>query len=233
MDSYYRVLGVAEDVSFETIRAAYRGLAILIHPDKNPDPGATQAFQRLVHAWDILKDDKTRRAYDRQLKAEKKKYEHPSSSPFTWDSAKPASPAKPAGPAKPANPASWTRKHIRHDEYEERVFSHQWTQLTSKCRPPKPRPANPLRTDNDIIEAQVELQAMKEEYQTKLKSVANILKSKYMKYNMERSDEQVMQAAEVDLDVVQCLWRINNFEDAINKRFAERVAECTEEKMEH
>ena len=141
MDTYYRVLGVTEDASFKTMKAAYRHLAILLHPDKNPAPSATEAFQRLVHAWDILKDDKTRGAYNNQLKAAKQKHQPPAwnsctsdpftSNPFTSNTAYPSNP-------------NWTRKHTRHDDYEERVFSHQWTPLTSHCRPPKPPPTNPL-----------------------------------------------------------------------------------------
>jgi molecular chaperone DnaJ len=62
----YEILGVAKEASGEEIKRAYRKLAMQFHPDRNPgDAVAEQKFKDLAHAYDILKDDQKRAAYDR------------------------------------------------------------------------------------------------------------------------------------------------------------------------
>jgi len=46
------------------VRAAYRALAQELHPDKNRSPGATQKFQDLQRAYDVLSDGAKRASYD-------------------------------------------------------------------------------------------------------------------------------------------------------------------------
>jgi curved DNA-binding protein CbpA len=64
-DDYYSILEVSQLASLDTIREAYKRLALRFHPDKNRDVGATRDFQRLVVAWETLKDEERRRVYDR------------------------------------------------------------------------------------------------------------------------------------------------------------------------
>jgi len=62
----YELLGVAKGASGEDIKRAYRKLAMQYHPDRNPgDAVAEQKFKDISHAYDILKDDQKRAAYDR------------------------------------------------------------------------------------------------------------------------------------------------------------------------
>src|ERR1700761_1470473 len=62
----YETLGVAKGASGEDIKRAYRKLAMQFHPDRNPgDAAAEQKFKDVSHAYDILKDDQKRAAYDR------------------------------------------------------------------------------------------------------------------------------------------------------------------------
>src|SRR5258708_34750293 len=62
----YETLGVSKGSSAEDIKRAYRKLAMQFHPDRNPgDAVAEQKFKDLSHAYDILKDDQKRAAYDR------------------------------------------------------------------------------------------------------------------------------------------------------------------------
>lgn len=49
------------------IKRAYRRLAVLYHPDKNPDPRAQALFQEINEAYDVLGDAEKRRAYDLNL----------------------------------------------------------------------------------------------------------------------------------------------------------------------
>lgn len=62
---YYRVLGVPNDASDEDIKKAYRKLARKHHPDLNPDDAeASQKFQQINEANEILTDPEKRKKYD-------------------------------------------------------------------------------------------------------------------------------------------------------------------------
>jgi len=60
----YEVLGVSRDATNEDIKKAYRSLAIRYHPDKNKEPNATQKFQDISVAYEILSDPEKRKKYD-------------------------------------------------------------------------------------------------------------------------------------------------------------------------
>ncbi|KAK1220946.1 mdj1 protein precursor [Marasmius sp. AFHP31] len=60
----YDVLGVKRDASAAEIKKTYFGLARKYHPDTNPDKNAREKFQEIQDAYDVLKDDSKRKAYD-------------------------------------------------------------------------------------------------------------------------------------------------------------------------
>jgi molecular chaperone DnaJ len=63
---YYDVLGVSKSADAEELKRSYRKLAMQFHPDRNPgDKTAEQKFKDLNEAYDVLKDDQKRAAYDR------------------------------------------------------------------------------------------------------------------------------------------------------------------------
>lgn len=63
---YYATLGVTRDANAEDLKRAYRKLAMQYHPDRNPgDAKAELRFKELNEAYDVLKDDQKRGAYDR------------------------------------------------------------------------------------------------------------------------------------------------------------------------
>jgi molecular chaperone DnaJ len=63
---YYEMLGVARGASADELKKAYRRLAMQFHPDRNRgDKGAEQKFKEISEAYDVLKDDQKRAAYDR------------------------------------------------------------------------------------------------------------------------------------------------------------------------
>lgn len=63
---YYEILGVQKGASADEMKKAYRKMAMQYHPDKNPnDKTAEGKFKELNEAYDVLKDDQKRGAYDR------------------------------------------------------------------------------------------------------------------------------------------------------------------------
>ncbi|KAJ4476682.1 DnaJ protein [Lentinula aciculospora] len=60
----YEVLGVKRDASAADIKKTYFSLARKYHPDTNPDKTAQHKFLEIQEAYDVLKDDKKRAAYD-------------------------------------------------------------------------------------------------------------------------------------------------------------------------
>eukprot|EP00751_Fragilariopsis_kerguelensis_P049672 CAMPEP_0171049600 /NCGR_PEP_ID=MMETSP0736-20130129/51832_1 /TAXON_ID=186038 /ORGANISM="Fragilariopsis kerguelensis, Strain L26-C5" /LENGTH=727 /DNA_ID=CAMNT_0011502073 /DNA_START=41 /DNA_END=2225 /DNA_ORIENTATION=+ len=64
--TYYDLLGVTTNATQGAIKKAYYVKARKCHPDKNPgDPTAATRFQELGHAYQILANDQSRAAYDR------------------------------------------------------------------------------------------------------------------------------------------------------------------------
>ncbi len=63
---YYELLEVSKNASGEEIKHAFRKLAMKYHPDRNPgDKEAEQRFKEINEAYEILKDEQKRAAYDR------------------------------------------------------------------------------------------------------------------------------------------------------------------------
>ncbi|KAK8071964.1 J domain-containing protein C3E7.11c [Apiospora saccharicola] len=64
--AYYDALGVQPTATDIEIKKAYRKLAIIHHPDKNPnDPTAHEKFQNIGEAYQVLSDKDLRAAYDK------------------------------------------------------------------------------------------------------------------------------------------------------------------------
>ncbi|MCQ2741655.1 MAG: DnaJ domain-containing protein, partial [Alphaproteobacteria bacterium] len=61
---YYNILQVAEDADAEQIKLSYRELAKKWHPDYNQDNRATDVFQEISAAYEVLSNPQKRLEYD-------------------------------------------------------------------------------------------------------------------------------------------------------------------------
>lgn len=65
MKDYYEILGIPRDADTDTIKRAYRQLALQYHPDRNPAPDAEEKFKEATEAYEVLRDPEKRATYDR------------------------------------------------------------------------------------------------------------------------------------------------------------------------
>ena len=63
-EDHYDVLQVPGGAKTDEIRRNYLRISVRVHPDRNQDPNATQAFQRVSEAYAVLSDEEARRKYD-------------------------------------------------------------------------------------------------------------------------------------------------------------------------
>ncbi len=63
---YYEILEITRTSDKETIKKAYRKMALKYHPDRNPDDkNAEEQFKRINEAYEVLSDDSKRQIYDK------------------------------------------------------------------------------------------------------------------------------------------------------------------------
>ena len=62
---YYQMLDVPRDADKSDIKKAYRKLARRYHPDVNSEANAEEKFKEVNEAYEVLKDNDKRQAYDR------------------------------------------------------------------------------------------------------------------------------------------------------------------------
>jgi len=68
MKTHYDVLGLNKDATDQEIKKAYRKLAMKFHPDRNQNnPEATEKFQEISSAYQVLSDEDEKTKYDQEL----------------------------------------------------------------------------------------------------------------------------------------------------------------------
>jgi curved DNA-binding protein len=61
---YYATMGVPRTANADEIKKAYRKLARKYHPDVSKEPNAEEKFKAVQEAYEVLKDQQKRQAYD-------------------------------------------------------------------------------------------------------------------------------------------------------------------------
>ena len=67
MVNYYTILGLTRNATQDEIKSAYRNLCLKYHPDKCKLQNATQMFQTIEEAYEVLSDEEKRRIFDYTL----------------------------------------------------------------------------------------------------------------------------------------------------------------------
>lgn len=65
MVNYYDILGVTNNAGLSEIKAAFRALAKVYHPDKNPNE--KELFAKILKAYETLSDPSSKASYDYKL----------------------------------------------------------------------------------------------------------------------------------------------------------------------
>ena len=64
--TYYQILEVEKNASFDNIKKSYRKLSFLYHPDKNPSK--EEEFKKINEAYEVLSDPQRRQEYDTNIR---------------------------------------------------------------------------------------------------------------------------------------------------------------------
>jgi DnaJ-class molecular chaperone len=65
--THYDILGVSKEAEADEIKKAYRKLSLQFHPDRNPDPEATEKYKAINEAYEVLSDGQKREQYNMEL----------------------------------------------------------------------------------------------------------------------------------------------------------------------
>jgi DnaJ family protein B protein 4 len=65
--THYVLLGVSKEADTDEIKKSYRKLSLQYHPDRNPDPAATEKYKSINEAYEILSDPQKREQYNMEL----------------------------------------------------------------------------------------------------------------------------------------------------------------------
>lgn len=65
--THYEWLKIEKTASNDEIKQAYRSQSKIFHPDKNSDASATEDFQKIKAAYEVLIDPARREAYHLEL----------------------------------------------------------------------------------------------------------------------------------------------------------------------
>ena len=120
MTDYYAILGVTKTASDSEIKVAFRKLAKMYHPDKNPNnPNAKTIFEQVLKAYTVLTNPHARKRFDYSLSSHsdnKRKQQSPSNK----------------------NQKQWTftEEDLKKREYYKNYYKH--AKKKANTNPPQP-----------------------------------------------------------------------------------------------
>jgi curved DNA-binding protein CbpA len=123
LSTYYDILGISQLAGINEVKRAFRRLAKLYHPDKNP--GEKELFARILKAYETLVDPALRSAYDRKLSYQ----QHQNTSGQNTKS------------------KTWT---FEEKELRRRKYYEEHIKKFEKARPTYSRPESPKSTYNEF-----------------------------------------------------------------------------------
>lgn len=101
--THYEVLGVQRSATALQIKAAYRRLVLIHHPDRSADPRSAELFIRITEAYETLSEPLRRASYDRVLEIQESPKSTPPKKPKPQPSPHRSHPSAPQ-PAPTASP---------------------------------------------------------------------------------------------------------------------------------
>ncbi|KAL1890455.1 hypothetical protein Sste5346_008284 [Sporothrix stenoceras] len=148
-DDYYGILQVTPLACKEVVKAAYKALALLRHPDQNrdDDTDATRQFQLLSEAHEILSDDLRREAYDRDVypavRARQGQAWAPQPPPFSGPTQMPTAGSSPRARPQPSPRKPPPPQQQPQYGYQQPSRPRQPSTPRTTTRPDSPRPQEP------------------------------------------------------------------------------------------
>ncbi|KZO99253.1 DnaJ-domain-containing protein [Calocera viscosa TUFC12733] len=116
--THYEVLSLPNSATRSQIKARFYKLSKDLHPDLNPAKGTKERYLKVSEAYNVLGDERRRRAYDQSLRQTNTAYREPTTS---------------------TSYPSW----MHHELYRKRGATHAWERTR---RAPGPGPG-PFRAD--------------------------------------------------------------------------------------
>ncbi|KAH7096613.1 hypothetical protein BKA62DRAFT_775023 [Auriculariales sp. MPI-PUGE-AT-0066] len=140
-NAHYNVLDVGEDADEDTIKRAYKKLAMVLHPDKNGAPGAEDAFKRVSTAHSVLTNSRTKAQYDAERSAKVYGFFQPMFDDDEFEYDEPKQPGK-AGQARKGGESRKTRRkkqysdrqRAKKENAEQKEFDRVWKEYETNMR---------------------------------------------------------------------------------------------------
>ncbi|MBN1341259.1 MAG: J domain-containing protein [Phycisphaerae bacterium] len=132
-ETYYVILGVAEDATVDHIKSAYRQKALELHPDHHGDDAGP--FLAVQEAYAVLSNPERRRAYDRSLQTAELRASRPEPKPVRVGHRHPHPPA--VVPVEPVDigEVSLSRSFETFSPSFEAIFDRLWSNFAGRSRP--------------------------------------------------------------------------------------------------
>ncbi|MBA4239137.1 MAG: hypothetical protein C0448_00310 [Sphingobacteriaceae bacterium] len=128
MADYYSILGLTKTATDIEIKTAFRRLAKVYHPDKNPnDPNAKHLFENILKAYNVLINPHTRRRYDNNIS-------------FSSSSTSNTSTTSQSKHRRNRGQKEWNtdEEDLKRREYYKQHYHHAKSKVATQAQPIKP-----------------------------------------------------------------------------------------------